>query len=70
MSCPVLVIHGDEDAVRPYAAGVALAEVTNGRLVTIVGGGHAPNVRDPVAVNRLIHEFVESVALLDRAGNR
>ena len=70
VSCPVLVIHGDEDAVRPYAAGVALAEVTHGRLVTIVGGGHAPNVRDPVAVNRLIHEFVESVALLDRAGNR
>ena len=28
VSCPVLVIHGDEDAVRPHAAGVALAEVT------------------------------------------
>ena len=67
VTCPVLVIHGDEDAVRPHAAGVALAEVTHGRLVTIAGGGHAPNVRDPVFVNRLIREFVESVALRDTA---
>jgi pimeloyl-ACP methyl ester carboxylesterase len=70
VTCPVLVIHGDEDAVRPHAAGVALAELTHGRLVTIVEGGHAPNARDPVVVNRLIREFVESVALLDKAGHR
>ena len=24
--CPVLVIHGDEDAIRPHAGGAALAE--------------------------------------------
>ena len=70
MSCPVLVIHGDEDAIRPHAGGVALADATHGRLVTIAGGGHAPNLRDPVVVNRLIREFVESVALRDTAGHR
>ena len=43
---------------------------TNGQLVTIAGGGHAPNLRDPVVVNRLIREFVESVALPDMAGYR
>jgi predicted glycosyltransferase len=54
---PVLVIQGDEDAVRPYAGGVALADLTGGRLVTVAGGGHGPHGRDPVMVNRLIHEF-------------
>jgi pimeloyl-ACP methyl ester carboxylesterase len=63
VSCPVLVIHGDEDHVRPHAAGVALAEATHGRLVTITGGGHAPNVRDPVTVNLEIERFVRGVAV-------
>ncbi|MEJ7561411.1 MAG: glycosyltransferase [Ilumatobacteraceae bacterium] len=59
--CPVLVIHGDDDAIRPYASGVALAAVTGGELVTIEGGGHAPHARDPVIVNRLIEEFTDMV---------
>ena len=59
--CPVLVIHGDEDAVRPHAQGAALAEETGGRLVTLVGSGHCPHARDPVKVNLLIRDFVESL---------
>jgi pimeloyl-ACP methyl ester carboxylesterase len=59
--CPVLVIHGDEDAIRPHAQGVALAEATGGRLVTLAGSGHLPHARDPVKVNLLIREFVESL---------
>jgi pimeloyl-ACP methyl ester carboxylesterase/predicted glycosyltransferase len=59
---PVLVIHGDEDAIRPHAAGAELARITNGDLVTVVGGGHAPHARDPVVVNRMIEDFVASVA--------
>ena len=59
--CPVLVIHGDADAIRPYAAGVALAAVTGGSFVTIAGGGHIPLARDPVIINRLIEEFVDMV---------
>jgi pimeloyl-ACP methyl ester carboxylesterase/predicted glycosyltransferase len=61
--CPVLVIHGDEDAVRPWAVGAKLAEVTGGELVTIEGGGHAPHVRDPVKVNLLLREFIASLGL-------
>ena len=57
--CPVLVIHGDHDAIRPHAQGAALAGVTGGELVTITGGGHAPLLRDPVVVNRLITEFTD-----------
>jgi pimeloyl-ACP methyl ester carboxylesterase len=60
--CPVLVLHGDEDALRPHAQGAALAEATAGTLVTLAGSGHCPHVRDPVKVNLLIREFVESLA--------
>jgi pimeloyl-ACP methyl ester carboxylesterase len=59
--CPVLVIHGDEDAIRPHAQGAALAEATGGRLVTLAGAGHLPLARDPVRVNLLLREFVESL---------
>lgn len=54
---PVLVIHGDDDRVRPYAEGVALADATGGSLLTIAGGGHAPHAREPVVVGRAIREF-------------
>lgn len=56
--CPTLVIHGDEDRIRPHAQGAALAEATNGQLVTLHGSGHGPQARDPVTVNRLLREFV------------
>ena len=58
---PLLVIHGDNDAIRPYAAGIALAELTGGTLVTVDGGGHAPHCRDPVVVNRTIKRFVDRI---------
>jgi pimeloyl-ACP methyl ester carboxylesterase len=59
--CPVLVVHGDEDRLRPLAGGAALAERTGGTLVAIEGGGHCPQARHPVKVNLLIREFVDSL---------
>jgi pimeloyl-ACP methyl ester carboxylesterase len=59
--CPVLVIHGRDDAITPHRHGEELAEVTRGRLVTIEGGGHIPNARDPVKINLAIRDFVESI---------
>jgi pimeloyl-ACP methyl ester carboxylesterase/predicted glycosyltransferase len=56
--CPVLVIHGRDDAIRSHASGAALAELTGGTLVTLDGSGHAPHARDPVKVNRLLRDFV------------
>ena len=56
--CPVLVIHGDNDLIRPHAQGAALAEVTGGTLVTLEGSGHLPHARDPVKVNLLLRDFV------------
>jgi pimeloyl-ACP methyl ester carboxylesterase len=59
--CPVLVIHGERDRLRPHAQGAALAAATSGTLVTVEGGGHLPMARDPVRVNLLIKQFVDRV---------
>jgi pimeloyl-ACP methyl ester carboxylesterase len=56
--CPVLVIHGSDDAVRPCASGARLAELSGGELVVLEGSGHLPHARDPVKVNLLLREFV------------
>ncbi|MDX6473276.1 MAG: hypothetical protein QOK22_2092 [Gaiellaceae bacterium] len=56
--CPVLVIHGSEDRIRALDSGAALAELTGGELATLVGSGHAPQVRDPVKVNLLLRDFI------------
>ncbi len=58
VSCPVLVIHGDEDGIVPHANGAALAELTKGRLLTMEGSGHCPHARDPVAVNLALRDFL------------
>jgi len=57
--CPVLVIHGEHDAIVSVTRGIALAEDTGGRLVLLEGSGHAPHVRDPVKVNLLLRDFVK-----------
>jgi pimeloyl-ACP methyl ester carboxylesterase len=59
--CPVLVMHGDKDALHPHARGMALAEATGGQLVTLAGSGHLPQARDPVKVNLLLRDFVDSL---------
>ncbi len=59
VTCPVLVIHGDQDRIRPYAQGVELAKATGGELVTLEGSGHGPQARDPIKVNLLLREFAE-----------
>jgi pimeloyl-ACP methyl ester carboxylesterase len=59
--CPVLVIHGSDDRIRPHAHARELARATGGTLLTVQGAGHIPNVRDPVVVNLAIREFVARV---------
>ncbi|SDJ13053.1 Pimeloyl-ACP methyl ester carboxylesterase [Lentzea albidocapillata subsp. violacea] len=59
--CPVLVIHGTDDRVRPHAIGERLAELTGGSLVLVDGAGHGVHARDPVRINLLIKEFVDRV---------
>jgi pimeloyl-ACP methyl ester carboxylesterase len=58
----VLVIHGDDDEIAHHARGAALAAVTGGELVTVAGGGHFLQAREPVFVNRVIKRFVDRIA--------
>jgi pimeloyl-ACP methyl ester carboxylesterase/predicted glycosyltransferase len=55
--CPVLVVHGEGDAIASVTRGAALAEQTGGELVVLEGSGHAPHLRDPVKVNLLLRDF-------------
>jgi pimeloyl-ACP methyl ester carboxylesterase/predicted glycosyltransferase len=56
--CPVLVIHGEDDAVRWHVEGTRLAAETGGRLVTLEASGHSPNARDPARVNLILRDFL------------
>lgn len=60
--CPVEVVHGVDDRVRAPAIGRRLAELTGGTLTLLDGVGHGPTARQPVLLNRMIHEFVDRVA--------
>jgi pimeloyl-ACP methyl ester carboxylesterase/predicted glycosyltransferase len=59
IACPLLLIHGDDDRIQPYARAQAVAEVTGGELVTIPGGGHNPLGRFPAKCNVLISDFID-----------
>ncbi len=59
VTCPVVVVHGTEDRIRPAAFGERLAELTGGELVLLEHAGHGPSARDPVKVNHLIAAFVD-----------
>ena len=57
--CPVLVVHGSEDIPVPLAAATeAAGAIPGAELVVVEGGGHRPDVRDPVFVNGVLDEFL------------
>jgi pimeloyl-ACP methyl ester carboxylesterase len=59
IKCPVLMIHGDNDQIQPYARARVVAAATGAELVTITGGGHNPLARIPAKCNALINDFLE-----------
>jgi pimeloyl-ACP methyl ester carboxylesterase/UDP:flavonoid glycosyltransferase YjiC (YdhE family) len=61
LTCPVLVIGGDQDKIVPPERTRRIAELTNAELLVVRGGGHAPHVRYPVAVNHAIRAFADRV---------
>jgi pimeloyl-ACP methyl ester carboxylesterase/UDP:flavonoid glycosyltransferase YjiC (YdhE family) len=60
--CPVVVVHGTDDRVIPYEFGVRLAELTGGTLVTFEDSGHAPQGREPVALNHVLDDTLTGVS--------
>ncbi len=59
LTCPVLVIGGDQDRIVPHERAKLIAELTAAELLVIEGGGHAPHVRYPVVVNHAIRGFAD-----------
>jgi len=59
IDCPMLIIHGENDQIQPYARAKAVAEVTGAELVTIPDGGHNPLGRFPAKINALIVDFLD-----------
>ena len=59
--CPVLLIHGTEDRIIPHQGSVRAAEVMGASLLTMVGSGHGPHLRDPIAVNLALREFIDGL---------
>jgi pimeloyl-ACP methyl ester carboxylesterase/predicted glycosyltransferase len=68
--CPVLVIHGTDDRVTPYADGKALARITGGVIETVDRAGHLPHARKPVQVNVALRDFLEGQPPPDRNPRR
>ncbi len=66
VTCPVKVVHGTDDHVRGQATGERLAELTGGALVLVEGGGHGLPSRDPVLINGMVREFVDTVLRVPR----
>lgn len=60
---PALVLHGEQDAVTPCAAGEALSQqLPNARFRQLAGAGHAPFLRDAGAAAALLQEFLNETA--------
>lgn len=62
VQCPVVVLHGTDDQIRPFAEGERLARLTGGSLIRAEGSGHGPMARDPVMVNHELRRFVDSLS--------
>jgi pimeloyl-ACP methyl ester carboxylesterase/UDP:flavonoid glycosyltransferase YjiC (YdhE family) len=62
LSCPVLVVTGDQDRITPTEYAQRIAKLTGGDLLVVAGAGHAPHARFPVVVNHAIRDFVGRVA--------
>lgn len=59
IQCPVLILHGTDDALSPMGNAVALHEhLPNADLVVLEGIGHSPNVEATDIFNKEIREFL------------
>jgi pimeloyl-ACP methyl ester carboxylesterase len=59
ITCPTLVVVGEEDTLTPPPEAEKMAAAVKGsRLVKIPGAGHLPNVENPTAFDQALLEFV------------
>jgi len=58
IACPVMLIHGTDDAICPPAMSEKVAELTGGELHMAPGAGHAAHARFPAWTNTLVRDFL------------
>jgi len=59
ISCPVLVVNGDEDRVTPLSGARALADKLSGARVEVLSRcGHWPMLERPQECQRLLRDFL------------
>ena len=60
ITCPTLILVGDQDAVTPPADSQLMAErIKDAKLVTISGAGHLSPMEQPRAFNRALRQFLQ-----------
>lgn len=60
ITCPTLIVVGEEDALTPPALSQAMADALPGStLVTIPRAGHLSNLEHPVAFNAALHSWLD-----------
>ena len=70
ITTPALVACGEYDTVVGLALSQTIAEtMPNGRLATIPGAGHAPNVETPDAFASAVRAFVDAIEMPDQVVN-
>lgn len=65
VKCPVLVLHGDQDAVSPIQDGRDIAAAAGGMFAVVSGGGHNDLWTDPRFLRqaeRALTEFLDRAA--------
>ena len=70
IACPLLLVHGDDDHISPFARAEIVASVTGGELAVLPGAGHCPQARFPAKVNTLIDDFLERRLGIPAPGRR
>jgi pimeloyl-ACP methyl ester carboxylesterase/predicted glycosyltransferase len=61
ISCPTLLVHGEQDEIVPVEKSRYLAALCGGRLVVVPGAGHAPQGRYPGKMNLVFKDFIDEV---------
>jgi pimeloyl-ACP methyl ester carboxylesterase len=62
ISCPALVVVGDEDGLTPPSEAERLvAGIRGARLARIAGAGHLPNIEQPAAYDAALARFLSGL---------
>lgn len=58
ITCPTLVVVGEQDQITPLAEAKAMqAGIPGARLAIVPGTGHLPNLESPAAFNQILGSF-------------